>query len=67
MSAGMSKAKSPCIAKANKAVQSVQADGISAPTNADDNDYARYGDEAAHDNKEHADNATYYGVLQAAL
>ena len=66
MLAGMLKAKLPCIAKANKAVQSVQAVGISAPTDADDNDYARYGDEAAHDNKEHDDDATYYGVSQAA-
>ncbi len=62
----MSKAKLPCIAKANKAVQSVQAVGISAPTNTDDNYYARYGNKAAHDNKEHNNNATYYCVLQAA-
>jgi hypothetical protein len=53
MLAGMLKAKLPCIAKANKAVQSVQAVGISAPTNADENNYARYGDKAA-DNKKRA-------------
>jgi hypothetical protein len=66
MSAGIMKAKLPCIAKANKAVRSVQAVGISAPTNADDNDYARYGNEAAHDKKEHNNDSTYYGLLQAA-
>ncbi len=40
--------------------------GISAPTNTDDDYYARLGDKAAQDNKEHDDDATYYGVLQAA-
>ncbi len=63
MLAGMSKAKLPCIAKANKAFQSVQAVGISVPTNADDNNYTRYGYEAAHNKKEHDNDATYYGVL----
>ncbi len=40
--------------------------GISAPTNTDDDYYARYGDKAAHNNKEHDNDATYYGVSQAA-
>ncbi len=67
MLARIMKAKLPCIAKANKAVRSVQAVGISVPTDADDNNYARYGNEAAHDKKEHDDDSTYYGLLQAAL
>jgi hypothetical protein len=54
-------------ARANKAFQgSGKAVGISAPANADANNDIGYGDKAAHDKKEHDNNATYDDVSQAA-